>query len=61
MGVFTDAIVKSNAILLRRRSAVVVTLIALLATGSVLCDQATAVLPPSSWHGEHRSGTGNGA
>jgi hypothetical protein len=42
MGVFTDSIVKPNVILPRRRSAVVVTLIALLATGSVLCDQATA-------------------
>jgi len=42
MGVFTDAIVKFNVILPRRRSAVAMVLIALLATGSVLCDQATA-------------------
>ena len=41
MGVFTDAIVKCNVILPRRPSAVAVTLIALLPTGSVFCDQAT--------------------
>ena len=42
MGVFTGTIVKSNVILPRRRGVVAVTQIALLATGSVLCDQATA-------------------
>ena len=42
MGVSTDAVDKSNVILPRRRSATAVTLIALLATGSVLCDQTTA-------------------
>jgi len=41
MGVFTDANIKSNVILPGRRSAVTVIQIALLATGSVLCDQAT--------------------
>lgn len=42
MGVLTGITVKSNVILPRRRGVVAVTQIALLATGSVLCDQATA-------------------